>query len=347
MHPLPTLRSERFLRACRREDVDVTPIWMMRQAGRSLPRYRALREGCSFLDMISRPELMAEITLLPLEELEVDAAVMFADITLVLASLGIRFDIVESVGPVIEEPIRRIEQVERFERIPVADSTPTVLESIRLVRKELDGVVPVIGFAGAPFTLASYLIEGRPSRDFAATKAMMFGDPAAWHALMDRLTTLIIEYLVEQIRAGAQAIQLFDSWLGALGPGDVRRSVLPYTRRIFAALETYDVPRILFGTGTASLLECMADADPDVIGVDWRVDLDHAWRRIGARGIQGNLDPAVLLAPGDVVVERAREVLSQADSRKGHIFNLGHGVLPGTPVDNLKLLVDTVHGYTR
>lgn len=320
---------------------------MMRQAGRSLPRYRALREGRSFLDMISRPELMAEITLLPLEELDVDAAVMFADITLVLASLGVRFDIVESVGPVIAEPIRTREQVDRLERIPVAESTPTVLESIRLVRKELDGVVPVIGFAGAPFTLASYLIEGKPSRDFTATKAMMLGDPATWHALMDRLTDLIVEYLTEQIGAGAQAVQLFDSWLGALGPGDVRRSVLPYTQRIFAALEPSDVPRISFGTGTAALLECMADADPDVIGVDWRVDLDHAWQRIGRRGIQGNLDPAVLLAPADVVVERARDVLARAGGRSGHVFNLGHGVLPDTPVDNLKLLVDTVHGYAR
>lgn len=290
---------------------------------------------------------MAEITLLPLEELDVDAAVMFADITLVFASLGVGFDIVEGVGPVIAEPIRTPGQVERLARIPVADSTPTVLESIRLVRKELDGVVPVIGFAGAPFTLASYLVEGRPSREFAATKAMMFGDPSTWHALMDRLTTLIIEYLVEQVGAGAQAIQLFDSWLGALGPGDVRRFVLPYTQRIFASLESLDVPRILFGTGTASLLECMADADPDVIGVDWRVDLDHAWQRIGERGIQGNLDPAILLAPGDVVVERALDVLARARGRNGHVFNLGHGVLPATPLDNLKLLVDTVHGYAR
>lgn len=342
-----TSRADRFLDACRGKDVDTTPIWMMRQAGRSLPRYRALREGHSFLDMIKRPELMAEITLLPLEEFEVDAAVMFADITLVLASLGVSFEIVESVGPVIADPIRTRAQVDRLERIPVAESTPTVLESIRLVRRELDGVVPVIGFAGAPFTLASYLVEGKPSREFTATKTLMFSEPETWHALMDRLTTLIIEYLEEQISAGAQAIQLFDSWLGALGPGDVRRYVLPYTRRIFEALALHDVPRISFGTGTASLLGCMADADPDVIGVDWRVDIDTAWETIGPRGIQGNLDPAVLLAPPEVVVARATEVLDRVGGRNGHVFNLGHGVLPGTPVDNLKLLVDTVHGYQR
>lgn len=337
-------RNERFLNACRREPVDVTPVWLMRQAGRSLARYRAVRERHSFLDMIASPELMAEITMMPLEELAVDAVVMFADITLVLASLGVDFDIVESVGPVIADPIRSRAQVDALARIPVAEGTPTVLESIRIVRKELDGVVPVIGFSGAPFTLASYLIEGRPSRDFTRTKELMFSAPETWHALMARLTDLIVEYLTEQVAAGAQAIQVFDSWIGALAPEDMRAHVLPYSTRIFSETAYLGVPRIHFGTNTAGLLECMADAGPDVVGVDWRVHLDEAWARIGDRGIQGNLEPAVLLGPPELVVARARDILRRAGGRPGHVFNLGHGVLPDSPLDNLKLLVDTVHG---
>lgn len=336
-------RSERFLRACLREPVDATPVWMMRQAGRSLARYRALRERHSFLDMIAHPDLMAEITLMPLEELDVDAAVMFADITLVLASFGVEFDIVESVGPVIANPVRSDADVGALARIPVTESTPTVFDSIRLVRKELDGVVPVIGFSGAPFTLASYLIEGRPSRDFAQTKALMFSAPQTWHALMDRLTDLIIEYLSEQVAAGVQAIQLFDSWIGALAPDDMRAFVLPYSTRVFTETARLGVPRIHFGTNTAGLLECMADAGPDVVGVDWRVHLDEAWARIGERGIQGNLEPAVLLGEPDLIVARTRDVLRRAGERPGHIFNLGHGVLPDSSLGSLKLLVDTVH----
>ena len=320
---------------------------MMRQAGRSLPKYRALRERHTFLDMIARPDLMAEITLMPLEELDVDAAVMFADITLVLASLGVSFDIVESVGPVIDEPLRTREQIDNLARLPVAESTPTVFESIRIVRKELDGIVPVIGFSGAPFTLASYLIEGRPSRDFAKTKAMMFSDPGAWHALMERLSDVIIEYLVEQVNAGVQVVQLFDSWIGALGPDDMRTFVLPHSQRIFDSIASLDVPRIHFGTNTASLLECMAEAGPDAVGLDWRVPLAEGWRRIGPRAVQGNLEPAVLLAPPEIVIARTQQILRDAGGRAGHIFNLGHGVLPDTPLDNLKLLVDTVHGGIR
>lgn len=335
----------RFLRACRGETVDATPIWMMRQAGRSLPAYRALRERHNFLDLIAQPELMAEITLLPLQELDVDAAVMFADITLPLSSLGIGFDIVEAVGPVIADPVRSLDQVRRLAHRTIAESTPTVLEAIRLVSKELDGRTPIIGFAGAPYTLASYVIEGRPSRDFSNTKRMMFADPVAWHALMDRLTEMVIEYLSEQVAAGAQALQLFDSWIGALGPDDVRAFVLPYSTRIFAAIASLGVPRIHFGTNTASLLEIMAEAGPDVVSVDWRVRVDEAWSRIGACGIQGNLEPATLLGPPELVVDRTRDVLRRAGQRSGHIFNLGHGVLPNSPLDNLKLLVDTVHEY--
>lgn len=335
----------RFLEACRRRPTDVTPIWMMRQAGRSLPAYRAFRERYGFLELIEHPELMAKITLMPLEVMPVDAVVMFADIMLPLSAAGIDFQIVEAVGPVIAEPITSLEQVRALERRPILEAVPTVFEAIRLVRKEIGKRVPVIGFSGAPFTLASYLIEGRPTRDFTKTKAMLYGQPDAWHALMVMLTDLIIEYLSEQVAAGAQALQLFDSWIGALGPDDVRAAVLPYSARVFEALRPYDVPLIHFGTGTAGLLELMAEANPDVVGLDWRVRLDEGWARIGERGVQGNLDPAVLLGPPELVRERAHDILRRANGKPGHIFNLGHGVLPDSSLDNLKLLVDTVHEY--
>jgi uroporphyrinogen decarboxylase len=345
-HAEPREAEDRpFLLACRRLPVPHTPIWMMHQAGRSIPAYRKLRERYSFMQVVQEPELMAEVTLLPLREMPLDAAVMFADIMLPMAALGIRFDIVESVGPVIAEPLRTREQVERLTRIPVREACPTVPEAIRLVRKELDGRIPVIGFSGAPFTLASYLIEGGPSREFASTKEMMFADPGTWHTLIGRLTDLVIEYLTEQVLAGVEVLQLFDSWIGALAPEDMREYVLPYSARIFAALEPLGVPRISFGVHTAGLLELMAEAGPDVVSVDWRVRLDEAWQRIGDRGIQGNLEPAVLLGAPGLVVDRARDVLRRAGGRAGHVFNLGHGVHPESPLDNLKLLVDTVHEW--
>ncbi|MGH2732663.1 MAG: uroporphyrinogen decarboxylase, partial [Actinomycetota bacterium] len=288
-------RSERFLWACRREPVDVTPVWMMRQAGRSLPAYRELRQRYGLVDITRQPELCAEVSLMPLRLLEVDAVILFADIMLPLVGLGVAFELVEDVGPVVAEPVRRPEQVHKMTSAPPGESVPSVLEAIRILRRELDGVMPLIGFSGAPFTLASYLVEGRPTRDFAKTKALMFGDPITWHALMDRLANLVIDYLREQVAAGVQAIQLFDSWIGALSPGDMRRYVAPHTRRIFEATASLGVPRIHFGTNTATLLELMAAPGPEVVGVDWRIPLDAAWRRIGRRAIQGNLDPAVLL----------------------------------------------------
>lgn len=346
MTPSPSSRADRLLRACRREPVDVTPIWMMRQAGRSLPAYRELRERHSFLELIRHPDLIAEVTVLPLHEFDVDAAILFADITLPLAGLGVGFELVDDVGPVIAEPVRSLLQIEGMTAKPAAETVPTVLEAIRLLRKELDGVVPLIGFSGAPFTLASYLVEGRSSRDYTSTKAMMYGNAAAWDGLMSRLSDLVIEYVREQVAAGVQAVQLFDSWIGALGPQDVERFVLPYTHRIFDALASLGVPRIHFGTGTAGFVELMAAPDCEVVGVDWRIGLDAAWTRIGARrGIQGNLEPAVLLGPPELVVERARDVLRRAAGRPGHVFNLGHGVPPASKLDNLKLLVDTVHSY--
>lgn len=335
-----------FLRACRREPAGYTPIWLMRQAGRTIPAYRALRERYGFLEVVGDPALMAEVTLLPMREMDLDAAVMFADIMLPLASLGVPFQIVESIGPVVGTPIRRREQVDAMANIPVEESVPTVFEAIRILRRELESRAPLIGFSGAPFTLASYLIEGRPSREYAKTKAIMFGAPDLWDALMERLTTLVIAYLQAQITAGVQAVQLFDSWIGALSAEDARAYVLPYSERIFGALAGSGVPRIHFGTGTGLMLDVMAGAGPDVVGVDWRVPLDEAWSQIGDRGIQGNLDPAVLLGPPELIEARARDVLRRANGRPGHVFNLGHGVLPDSPLDNIKRLVDFVHEET-
>jgi uroporphyrinogen decarboxylase len=340
-------RAGRFLRASQGLPVDCTPIWMMRQAGRSLPEYRKLRRRHNLLAIAGNPELCAEVTLMPLEVLEVDAAIMFADIMLPLAGLGIEFELVEDVGPRVAEPIRSMEQIQKMPVPSAVEAVPNTLEAIRLVRKELDGVVPLIGFSGAPFTLASYLIEGGPTREFSKTKAFMFGHPAGWHALMERLTYMVVDYLSAQVDAGVQAVQLFDSWIGALALRDVEEHVLPYTRQILDGIAHLGVPRILFGTNTALLLEAFSSLGPEVVGVDWRIPLDDAWDRVGHdRALQGNLDPGVLLGPPELVTQRAKDVLARAGGRPGHIFNLGHGVLPDTPLDNLKLLVDLVHTST-
>jgi len=345
-------RSERFLAACARRPVDATPVWMMRQAGRSLPAYRELRQRYGLVEITREPDLCAEVTLMPIRVLDVDAAIMFADIMLPLAGLGVQFELVEDLGPVVADPIRSPAQVAAMATPSARESVPTVLEAIRIIRRELEGVVPLIGFSGAPFTLASYLIEGRPSRDFSRTKALMFTDPGTWHSLMKRLTAMVIDYLAEQVAAGVQALQLFDSWVGALAPRDYAEYVAPHTAAIFDATATLGVPRIHFGTNTATLLEAMATPGaeatrPDVVGVDWRIPLDVAWERIGRdRAVQGNLEPAALLGPPATVVERTEAVLRAAGGRPGHIFNLGHGVLPDSPLDNLKLMVDTVHAYS-
>src|SRR2546421_103722 len=287
-------RSERFLAACARQPVDATPVWMMRQAGRSLPAYRELRQRYGLVEITREPELCAEVTLMPIRVLDVDAAIMFADIMLPLAGLGVRFELVEDLGPVVAEPIRSAAQVDAMRTPSAAESVPPVLEAIRITRRELEGVVPLIGFSGAPFTLASYLIEGRPSRDFSRTKALIFTDPGTWHNLMQRLTTMVIDYLPEQVPAGVQALQLFDSWVGALAPRDYAEYVAPHTAAIFDATAGLGVPRIHFGTNTATLLEAMAtpgaeDTRPDVVGVDWRIPLDGARGRIrGDRALQGN-----------------------------------------------------------
>jgi uroporphyrinogen decarboxylase len=334
----------RFLDAARHRPVDVTPVWFMRQAGRSLPEYRKLRERWTLVDIVAQPELCAEVTLQPVRRLGVDAAVMFADIMLPLRGMGVEFELVENVGPVIARPISSAADIEALVVPPGEAAAPQVITAVRQVVAQ--SPVPVIAFSGAPFTLASYLIEGRPSRDFARVKAFMYSEPDAFDRLLAKLAATMAGYLQAQVAAGASAIQLFDSWAGALAVDDYEARVLPHTRAIFAALGSSGVPRIHFGTDTAGMLESIASTGPDVVSLDWRVPLDAGWERVGHdRGIQGNLDPAVLLGPAELVRERARDILRRAGGRPGHIFNLGHGVLPTTPLENLQVLVETVHEW--
>jgi uroporphyrinogen decarboxylase len=334
-----------LVRAARQEPVARRPVWFMRQAGRSLPEYRKIRESHDLFTICQNPELCAEVTLQPVRRLGVDGAVLFADIMLPVAfGLGVELQLVDGVGPVVEHPIRTAGDIERLQARAPGEAVPFVLETIKLLRRELDPSVAVIGFSGAPFTLAGYLIEGKPSRDFLLTKTMMYAQPSLWDALMKRLSRLVLEYLLAQIDAGAQLVQVFDSWVGSLSPTDYRRFVLPHVAGIFNGLQRAEAPSIHFGTGTAGILSLMREAGGDVIGVDWRVDLGEAWRTIGYdRGIQGNLDPAVLLAPWPVIEDGARRVIEGAGGRPGHIFNLGHGVLPNSPVEHLQRLVEFVH----
>jgi uroporphyrinogen decarboxylase len=340
--------AERLLAACRRQPADATPVWFMRQAGRSLADYRKLREEYPILTLAKTPELCTQITLMPVKELGVDGAVLFADIMLPLEPMGVSLEIQPDLGPVIHSPIRDIAAVERLRPLEPEEGLPFVLETIRHLKNELsDGRAAVIGFCGAPFTLACYLIEGRPSRDYAHAKTLMLREPAVWSALMDRLTDGMIRYLQAQVTAGADVVQVFDSWVGALAPADYERSVLPWMKRIFDALRPLGAPTIHFGTGSAALLEAMASAGSDLMSVDWRVRLDSAWERIGYdRGIQGNLDPVRTLAGWEVTRAGMREVLASAGGRPGHIFNLGHGVMPETDPDILRRLVDAVHTET-
>ena len=335
----------RLLAAARREPVDVTPVWFMRQAGRSLPEYRALRAQHDFLTVAKTPELAAEVTLMPVERFGVDGAVLFADIMLPLDGMGVPFRIDPGVGPVIERPIQTAADVAALRILPVEEATPYVLDALRLLRGELGERAALLGFAGAPFTLACYLVEGRSSREYPKTKALMLGAPGVWHDLMATLTEVTVRYLQGQIDAGADAVQLFDSWLGLISAPVYEEYVFPYTKRIFRALAGL-APTIHFSTGTSQLLELIGDAGSDVVSVDWRVPLDEAWRRIGAeKGIQGNLDPTVLLAPSDVIAREASDVLRRAAGRPGHIFNLGHGILPQTDPDAMAQVVDLVHSW--
>lgn len=339
--------EERFLKACRREATDCTPVWFMRQAGRVLPAYLELKDRYEFLEMARNPELITQVTLLPFEHLDVDAAILFSDITIPFDGMGIDYTIQQGVGPVVAEPVRTAAQVAQLRRFLPEEELPFLVEAVGMLRRELAGKRALIGFAGAPFTLACYLIEGRASRDFTTTKRMMYGAPEVWHALMDVLADVQLAYLRAQIDAGVQAVQLFDSWVGGLGPADYAEYVFPYSQRIFAGLRGTGVPTIHFGTGTATLLEQMAQAGGDVIGLDWRVHIDEAWERIGDdKAVQGNLDPALLLGPFGKIAERAGEIVRRVAGRPGHIFNLGHGVMPQASLENLQRLTDWVHENT-
>ncbi len=331
-----------FLNACRRRPVPYTPVWFMRQAGRSLPEYRALRTETGMLEACTKPDLVTEITLQPLRRYPVDAAILFSDIVVPLRAAGVGIDIRAGVGPVVEQPIRDERDVQRLPPLEPPD-VHYVAEAVTALVAEL-GRTPLIGFAGGPFTLASYLIDGGPSKNFEKTKSMMYGNPVLWNALLSRLADMTITFLRVQVGAGASAVQLFDSWAGAVSPEDYRRSVLPHSRRVFEALAASGVPRLHFGVTTGELLGLMGEAGADVVGVDWRVPLTDAARRIGpGKALQGNLDPVVLLAPWEVIEQRATEVIEQGRAAEGHVFNLGHGVLPETDPGVLARLAELVH----
>src|SRR6058998_3229888 len=332
-----------LLRATRLQPTSYTPVWLMRQAGRYLPEYRAMRERYGFLELARNPEAAAEVTVQPVARLGVDAAILFADILLIVEPLGVGLEFAAGEGPVIHRPVRSEAQIARLDRIDVESAVPFVFDAVRRVKRGLAGKVPLIGFAGAPFTVASYLVEGGPSRDYLHTKRLMFEEPAGWARLMGILVDATARYLNGQIAAGAEAVQIFDSWVGVLAPDDYRTSVLPHTRALIRALRE-GTPVIHFGTGTASLLPSMRAAGGDVIGLDWRVDLDAGWAAVGHDvAVQGNLDPAVLLSKPAYIRQRVKDILDRAAGRPGHIFNLGHGILPQTSVEHARALVEMVH----
>jgi len=339
-----TQNQPRLLRACRREAVDTTPVWFMRQAGRYMPEYRRIREQHTLLEIVERPELAAEVTLQPVNAFDVDAAILFADILLPVVPMGLRLEFVKGEGPAISEPVRSVAAVEKLRVLDAESDLGHVLEAVRLVRHELPPEVALIGFAGAPFTVASYMIEGGPSRDYRFTKTLMHAEPQVWENLMDKLADSLADYLLGQVQAAAQVVQLFDSWVGALSPQDYERFVLPYSRRVLGTVQASGVPVIHFGTGTATLLKLMKKAGGTVIGLDWRVPLDEGWASLGEDvAVQGNLDPVALFAPLPVLRSQIEDVLSRANGRPGHIFNLGHGILQHTPVEHVRAAVEMVH----
>ncbi|HEX8845454.1 MAG TPA: uroporphyrinogen decarboxylase [Pyrinomonadaceae bacterium] len=340
--PDAALYNSPFLRACRREPTTYTPVWLMRQAGRYMREYREVRARTGFLELCKTPELATEVTVMAQERLNVDAAIIFADILLIIEPMGIELEFAKGEGPVIHNPVRTKEDVERLREVETVDSLNYVFEAIRLTRRALRSDVPLIGFAGAPFTLASYIVEGGASKNYVHTKSLMYTDRGAWHAMMSLVARGLVKYLNAQVAVGAQAVQLFDSWVGCLSPDDYREYVLPHTREVIRNV-TPNVPVIHFGTGTAALLELMREAGGDVIGLDWRVDLGDAWQHLGDVAVMGNLDPVALFANQDVIRAQARKILDRAGGRPGHIFNLGHGILPETPVENVIALVEAVH----
>jgi uroporphyrinogen decarboxylase len=360
------IANDRFIRACRRDETDRTPVWFMRQAGRYMPEYRAIRERHSFLEMVKTPELAAEITLQPVRAFDIDAAIIYADILPPLEGMGLQLSFAKGEGPVIHNPVRALAEIERLAQPDPRETVAYTLDAIRLVRRELAGRIPLIGFCGAPFTLASYAIEGGSSREYRRTKLLMYREPAAWHALMRKLTRLVSDYALAQIEAGAEAIQIFDSWAGVLAPNDYAEYVLPYVQVVVATIRGqgignsgWDVdaapssnphppsPIIYFGTGMTGMLGLLRQIGADVLGVDWRIALDDAWAQIGpGHAIQGNLDPHVLFAPWPEIERRAADILDRAAGRPGHIFNLGHGILTETPVENVARLAEFVHEHS-
>lgn len=339
--------SYRFLKACRREEVDCTPVWLMRQAGRYMKEYQALREKCSFLEMCKTPEIAAEVTLQPVNKLDVDAAILFSDILITIEAMGINLEFSEGKGPVILNPARTNREIEALDANDIEEKVPFVVEAIKILKKELEGKVPLIGFSGAPFTLASYIVEGGHSRNYLLIKQMMYNEPSLYSALLDKVTQAVISYLKAQIAAGVQAVQLFDSWVGILSPRDYEQFVLPFNKRVFDGLGS-EVPTISFATDTAGILELLREAGGDVIGVDWRINLDEAWQRLGYDvGIQGNLDPTLLFTSPQRIEQEVKNILEQAANRPGHIFNLGHGILPKTPVENVEAMIEAVHKYSQ
>ncbi len=340
-------KDYRFLKACRKEEVDCTPVWMMRQAGRYLKKYRDMRKKYSFLEMCKTPELAVEVTLMPFEEIDVDAAILFSDILIPVEAMGIDLEFVESKGPIMNNPVRTAGDIEKLRVIDPGEDVPFVMDSIKLLRKELEGKVPLIGFSGAPFTLASYMIEGGGSKNYLLTKQMMYNSPGSFNDLMNKITDTTIKYLNSQIEAGAQAVQVFDSWIGCLSSLDYDRYVMPHMKKLFGNLSK-EVPAIHFGTGTSAILELLKEAGGHIIGVDWRINIDLAWERLGYDvGVQGNLESVVLYGPEGLIESRVKDILDRVGNRPGHIFNLGHGINPDTPVDKAKFMVDTVHRLSQ
>lgn len=336
------LKNDRLLRACRRQPVDATPVWFMRQAGRYQPEYRELKKQYSLFDIVDRPDVCAEVTLLPVKQLNVDAAILFSDIFTPIRAVGYPVEL--NPGPVIKQPVRTAKDIEAIRPLNVEEHVPYVLETVRILVRELE--VPLIGFAGAPFTLASYLVEGGPSKDYRTVKRFMYSETELWNTLMDRLATMTIDYLIGQINAGCQVVQLFDSWVGQLSLLDYERYVKPHSKRIVEAVRATGTPMITFGVHTGHLLQSFASLGVDVVGVDWREPIDEAWERIGPNhAVQGNLDPVLLFAPNEVLDAQTDDIMRRVGGRPGHIFNLGHGILTETPVPAAQRVVERVHNY--
>ncbi|MCC6502205.1 MAG: uroporphyrinogen decarboxylase [Deltaproteobacteria bacterium] len=341
------MSNDAFLKACRREKAGFTPVWLMRQAGRYMKEYMAIREKHSFLEMCRKPEIACEVTLQPIKAFDLDAAIIFADILLPLDGMGINLEFTKGEGPSISNPVRTRKDIDAVKVIKPEQDVPYLLEAIKMVKRELNGKVPLIGFSGAPFTLASYIIEGEGSKNYINTKKLMYSDHEGWKILMDKISEVVIVYLEAQIAAGAQVVQLFDSWVGCLGPDDFKKFALPYTKRIIETVSKKGVPVINFGTNTGTYLDLVTQGGGDVIGVDWKVRLDDAWKIIGHnKAIQGNLDPVVLFGPTSEIRKRVKEIIDMAEGRPGHIFNLGHGIILGTPVDNVRAVIDAVHEFS-